>query len=274
MIKRILVGLAGTTCTPTAIQHAIELAQTHDAEVTGVTMLHFGRVRGGVAGLAKAPNLETELAERMAVARLRNQQAIRDFEAACQAANIKNRVVEELGDPFTRLAELARYHDLMLFGLRGVLYDDSFASDPESLMVRLVGAGVRPLVAVPEAGRGVQRAVVAYNGSMESAKAMKRFVQMRLWPHAELKIMTFQPTDAQASELLQPAEEYCRKHGYTVSCQSIPGNPTFLLQAARMWDADIIVMGNSCRSVLLRKILGDTLLATLRDTPIPLFLAQ
>jgi hypothetical protein len=36
----------------------------------------------------------------------------------------------------------------------------------------------------------------------------------------------------------------------------------------------MLVMGNSSRSVLLRKVLGDTLLATLRDTEIPLFLAQ
>jgi nucleotide-binding universal stress UspA family protein len=274
MMKRILVGLAGTTCTPAAVRHAIALAQLHDAEVAGVTVLDFSRVRGVAAGMAKAPNLEIVLAERMAAARSQNQQAIHDFTAACQAANIKHQVVEETGDPFTRLVELARYHDLMLFGLRGVQNDGSFATDPESLMIRLVAAGVRPLVAVPENSRDVQRAVVAYNGSMESAKAMKRFVQMRLWPNAELKIVTFQPTDAQARELLEPAEEYCRKHGYTVSSQSIPGSPTFLLQAAKMWDAEIIVMGNSARSVLLRKVLGDTLLATLRETTIPLYLAQ
>lgn len=47
-----------------------------------------------------------------------------------------------------------------------------------------------------------------------------------------------------------------------------------LLAAATLWQADMIVMGNSARSVLLRKVLGDTLVATLRDAQIPLFLAQ
>lgn len=274
MIKRILVGLAGTTSTFAAIQHAIVLAQVHDAEVTGVTVLDFDRVRVTAAGVAKSPTLEDVSAERLSTARSQNQQAIHDFETTCQAANIKHRIVEESGDPFTRLVDLARYHDLLLFGLRGVFHDGSFASDPESLLIRLVGAGARPLVAVPESSRDVQRAMIAYNGSMESANAIKRFVQMRLWPHAELKIVTFQPTEAQAIEVLQPAEEYCRKHGYAVSSQSIPGHPTFLLQAAKMWDADIIVLGNSARSVMLRKVLGDTLLATLRETQIPLYLAQ
>jgi len=47
-----------------------------------------------------------------------------------------------------------------------------------------------------------------------------------------------------------------------------------ILKVAKKYQADMIVMGNSAHSVLLRKVLGDTLLATLRDTEIPLFLAQ
>jgi len=45
MIKRILVGLAGTTYTPVAIQRAVSLTQTHVAEVTGVTVLDRRRIR-------------------------------------------------------------------------------------------------------------------------------------------------------------------------------------------------------------------------------------
>ncbi len=57
--------------------------------------------------------------------------------------------------------------------------------------------------------------------------------------------------------------------------KSNPGDPkVLLLAAATLWQAEMLVMGNSSRSVLLRKVLGDTLLATLRDTEIPLFLAQ
>ena len=43
MIKRVLVGLAGTTYTPVAIERAVTLAKTHDAEVTGVTVLDARR---------------------------------------------------------------------------------------------------------------------------------------------------------------------------------------------------------------------------------------
>jgi len=275
MIKRILVGLAGTTYTPVAIQRAITLAQAHEAEVTGVTVLDSSRVRCEGIGLAKAPNRELVRGERMAIERSQIVQTVDDFKAACQSAHIKHHIVEESGDAFTSLVELARYHDLMVFGLRSVFDYDFHAGDPESLLIRLVGAGVRPMIAVSEQFRSISRVMIAYNGTMESAKAMKRFVQMRLWPNVELKVVTFHSSDGKANELLRDAMDYCRAHGFSVCHQSNPGDPKVLLPAAAaLWQADMIVMGNSARSVLLRKVLGDTLLGTLRDTQIPLFLAQ
>jgi nucleotide-binding universal stress UspA family protein len=275
MIKRILVGLGGTPYTPVAIQRAVMLAKSHEAELTGVTVLDTKRVRCEGTGLVKAPNRDSLRVERMQIALSQIQQCVGEFESACQAANVKHRVVEESGDAFSSLVDHARYHDLMVFGLRSIFEYDFMAGAPESLLIRLVGAGVRPLIAVSDRFRSMSRVLIAYNGSMESAKAMKQFVQMRLWPNAELKLMTFHPSGDQADELLWAAAEYCRAHGFRVCHQSNPGDPrVLLLPAATMWQADMIVMGNSARSVIVRKVLGDTLLATLRDTKIPLFLAQ
>ena len=253
MIKRILVGLAGTTYTPVAIERAVTLAQTHDAEVTGVTVLDSRRVRS-LGGAVPPPWEDADAIRnrRMAITETRIAQSIRDFEAACQTAKIKYHFVEESGDAFTRLVDLARYHDLMVFGLRSVFDYDFLAGDPESILIRLVGAGVRPLIAVSEKFRSISRVLIAYNGSMESAKAMKRFVQMRLWPGAELKIVTFHPSDNKADELLRAAEEYCRAHGFSVCHQSNPGDPkVLLLAAATLWQADMIVMGNSAHAAAM-----------------------
>ncbi len=275
MIKRILVGLAGATYTPVAIQRAVMLAQAHGAEVTGVTILDSSQVRFEGIGLLKAPNLQAVRAERMQIAREHIQQTVGDFRAACQTASVRHRIVEESGDAFTRLVDLTRYHDLMVFGLRSIFEYDFLADDPESLLVRLVGAGVRPLIAVTDQHRSISRVLIAYSGSMESATAMKRFVQMRLWPDAELRVVTFHPETDIAFDLLREAEDYCRSHGFSVCHYSDQGTPEGqLLAAAKMWQADMIVMGNSARNVLLRKLLGDTLTATLHSTDIPLFLAQ
>jgi len=196
MIKRVLIGLAGTTYTPVAIQRAITVAQSHDAEVTGVTVLDRGRVRCEGIGLLKAPGRELIRAERMEIARSQIEQSVHDLETACQTADIKYRIAEESGDAFTALIDLARCHDLMVFGLRSVFEYDFLGCDPGELLLH---AGVSPIIAVSEKIRCVSRVVIAYSGSMESAKAMKHFVQMRLWPDAKLRVITFHPSDNEAA---------------------------------------------------------------------------
>ena len=45
MIKRILVGLGGTEFTTVAIRRAVELAQIHQAQLTGVTVIDVERLK-------------------------------------------------------------------------------------------------------------------------------------------------------------------------------------------------------------------------------------
>ena len=276
MIKRILVGLAGTTFTPVAVQRAVALAKAHDAEITGVTAFDPHRLRTReqpVSARIRHPSLRSE--RPIAVSPESIEESIQHLERSCEQAGVKCRQLRESGDAFTTLINLARYHDLIVFGLGSVLKYSFPGDGPHQQLIRLIGAGVRPLIAVSEKFRSISRVLIAYDGSMESAKAMKRFVQMRLWPHAELKLMTFHPSDRQAYELLVAAEEYCRAHGFGVCHEANPGDPkALLLPAATLWQADMIVMGNSARSVLLRRLVGDTLLTTLTETEIPLFLAQ
>lgn len=75
--------------------------------------------------------------------------------------------------------------------------------------------------------------LIAYNGSMESAKAMKRLVQMRLWLDVEWEVMMFHMSDDKASELLLPAATYCRAHGFKACHQSNLGDRSTVLAARR-----------------------------------------
>ncbi len=161
MIKRILVGLGGTAYTPVAIRQAVSLAQSSGAEVTGAAVLDVRRVRNlGRAVLQTRDEMDAIGNARTAITEDRIAQSIRDFEAACQAADVKHRVVEETGDAFTKLIELARYHDVMVFGLRSIFEYDFLCPDPQALLMRLVGAGVRPLIAVAQEFRPINRVLI------------------------------------------------------------------------------------------------------------------
>jgi len=275
MLKRILVGLGGTEYTVSATNQAVALAMAHDAEVTGVSIIDEGRLTYSgpvpIGGGHYAHELANDLMEK---AKERCEWAVHEFTEACQAAGVRHKVLREVGEPFTLMIDQARYHDLMIFGLRS-LFEFSLLPDPHNALVRLVQAGVRPLLAVSKGFYPVKKVLIAYSGSMESAKAMKRFVQMRLWPEAKLRIVTFELQADNAERLVGDAADYCRAHRFEPEEAFVPDSPKdHLLPYAAEWGADLIVVGNSAKHLLLRHIFGETALHVIRNADRPLFLAQ
>ncbi len=275
MIKRILVTLSGTSFTATATKYALELAKLHKAEVTGVTDVDIAKlmkvgpvpIGGGAAAASLAEH-------RIHVTEEHVEQAIHDFEQACANAGMIHCVDRETGDPFDRLIALWRYHDLTIAGLRG-LFEYGVVQNPDDILIRLISEGVRPILAVPKAYRPIRKVLVAYNGSMESAKALKQFVQMDLWPDIALQIVCFDMTPQESETLLADASSYCRSHGLAAQTQHVDGGPRdHLLEYARQSEADLIVLGSTSRARIFKRLLGDTALHCLRNADVPLFLTQ
>ena len=277
MIKKILLGLGGTPYTTVAIQRAVQVARHYGAAITGVTAISLDRLKG--IGAEQKESAYTNM-DRLTVTRELIEEAVSLFESACSAEGIKFQIKHEMEDSFSLMISLSRYHDIMIFGLRSIFeYNvsivDLSVEEPKDTLARLISAGVRPIIAVSDTFRPIQKVLIAYSGSMESAKTMKRFVQMRLWPDAKLKIVTFQSSEEKARHLLNDASEYCRAHGYSVVGESNPGSPKdFLLPIASYWQADMIVLGNSAGNLLVKRALGETALHIIRNADRPLFLCQ
>ncbi|WP_319407184.1 universal stress protein [uncultured Desulfosarcina sp.] len=275
MTKRILVGLGGTPFTTVAVKRAVELARTHHAHVTGVTIVELDRLqRVGPVPLGGAAYAQRMAQRRIDVTRERVEAAVSEFEKACQEAGVNCSVERETGNAFDLMISHARYHDLTIFGLKS-LFDYGLTEEPKDALIRLVSQGVRPILAVSPQYRNIRKALVAYSGSMESAKAMRRFVQMRLWPDVRIDIVHFSTDTSKGKELLAAATEYCRAHGYETKMRIVDEDADAgILDHAQQTQADIIVMGNSVRSLMFRQIMGSTALATIQNADRPLFLAQ
>ena len=275
MLKRILLGLGGTPYTDVAIRRAVELASLHGALITGVTVVDTKRLKqvgpvppGGGIYAAKLRE------KRMAITEERIDNAIEQFKAACREAGIPAKFERETGDPFELMIAHARYSDVTIFGLRS-LFDYGFTMEPRDALIRLVSQGVRPIIAVSPEFRKIRNVLIAYSGSMESAKAMRRFIQLNPWPDIRLRIVHFGKQSDSAKQLLKEAGDYCCDHGHPNETEMIdkPAR-TELITYARQHDMDLIVMGNSIRNLLFRHLLGDTVLNTIQTTDRPLFLAQ
>ena len=275
MIKRILVGIGGTEFTDVAIERALEIAKIHDAIVTGVTVVDIKRLQkvgpvplGGAAYADKLRKKRTEITKE------RIEQAVTKCEDGCRKSGIACKIEQETGDPFELMISHARYNDITIFGLRS-LFDYGLTPEPRDALIRLVSQGVRPIVAVSPQYREIRRVLVAYNGSMESAKAMRRYVQLRPWANVTLRIVFLGDENERAQGLLEDARGYCQAHGFDAETELVKAPAkNGLIEYAQANDFDLIVMGNSSRSILVRQIVGDTVLSTIQQADRPLFLAQ
>ncbi len=275
MIRRILVGLTGTPYTPVAIQRARELAKRHDALVTGIAVSN--RIAAAnVAPLSMVSLVDAERlrAERITTIEQRIDKAVADFEQAFEGSGLRTDVVRTQSNPVEALCRHWRYHDALVLGLRG-LFEYGVLDEPRDALMKLIGAGVRPIIAVSSRYREINRVLIAYSGSMESAKTMKRFVQLRLWPDAAVRIVHFSENTERAAKLLSNAHDYCRDWGMETETDAPPGTADKrLLPYAEDWSADMIVLGDSACSVLERRLFGCTVEHVIRNAPIPLFLAH
>lgn len=110
---------------------------------------------------------------------------------------------------------------------------------------------------------------------MKSAKTIKRFMSMQLWPDLSVKVVTFEHPPEVARELVDDVASYCRAYGVDAEVAHVTGSAQQqLLQHATDWKADLIVLGNSAKNVWLKKLLGETALHVIRHADVPLFLSE
>jgi len=280
MIRRILVGLGGQLSLASEVDHALELADRYDAELTGVTIMDTRMLSSVGPVPLGAGEAAAELARHRAAATAAHMEAaVAAFDDACRRAKVRYQIQrEERADPFDRLISESRYHDLVVCGLRGIFESGLVGSSPAEcgeILARLVGSGVRPLLAAAPQFRKIHRVMIAYSGSVESAKTMKQFIQYRPWREIQLRICVFNHTPERAARLLNSADALCRSHGFQAELLHIPGSPhDQILPAAYDWNADLLVLGNSARNLLLRRVLGETALRVMQTSSLPLFLSQ
>jgi len=148
-IKRILVGLGTSRTAESVTAHAIEIAKPRGAELVGLAVTDPVRLEWtgprpmGVGVEEKTAELRKSRYER---AQADIAAARETFSARCRSAGVAHRVDEETGDPFDVAEDLVRYHDMCVFGLRG-LFEHDVVPEPVDALERLVSAGVRPVLA-------------------------------------------------------------------------------------------------------------------------------
>ena len=285
-MKHLLLELDDSPDADSSRDVAIELARAHEGFVTGlyVHITRTPRLPYTTATMISA-QMSSEL-NRAARTDVEDQQRIQDetidrFMRAAAAAGVAAdhhvELVGEGGTPTPHLVRYGRTADAIVIGRKS-----DADGDPANLDVVhdvLFGAGV-PVIVVPSklmdgAGR---RVLIAWNGSRESARAVKDALPF-LEKAERVTVLCVGQTRAGAN--IRPGEEvtrYLGYHGIEASLDNIDEGSMTVGDAILMHQgdigADMLVMGGYGHSRLREFVLGGVTKRILERCPTPVLMSH
>jgi nucleotide-binding universal stress UspA family protein len=169
-----------------------------------------------------------------------------------------------------------KYQDLLIVGRD----PHFFYSHPETstkTLVRVVRETIAPTLIVPDTYRPIKRALITYDGSDASARAMRRFVHLQPFgTDVQVEILNvYSSNESEGSRLaLERAKAYLEVHGYAPHTTSVKGNDATqeIFDFAQSFEADILVAGAHSVSMWRKLAFGSTTASLLEKSPLPLFL--
>lgn len=231
-------------------EHLAELKEALEAEAAKLKEI-FDRVMKaeGVSIIASATHRD----DAGATASFRDQQGILPFD----------------------LSAAARVSDVIVFG-RGA---GDLGYPDANLIEEAIFQSGRPVIITPggKFERTPRRILVAWNGGREAARALSS--AMPLFEETDAALVLSIGTIPSDLEGPEKAAELLRLHGVKAEAKRrTPGaddtNEEDLLEAAREWKADLIVMGAYSHSRWRELVLGGFTRKLLKQSEFPLFLAH
>lgn len=275
MIKRILVGLDGSAYSKSATRVALDLAKAHGASVSGMAVvdtreIHSHGIGAGVGAAYYAAHLRKSLTDEW---RRRTRGHIAQFGAAARRADVPFAVFHEEGVPFKAIVEDAKYHDLIVVGLRTYFHGPEERGPGDTLM-RLSRTGVCPILAVPKSCRPVRRVLAALSGGPSASRAFQSFLQLAPWPGASLVLLHVAEDARRGGFVVNGYQDYATAHGLPVEPLLLqdedPGKAT--LREAKDHACDAIVIGANDRSSIGDLFFGSNTTEVLEGAEVPVFL--
>ncbi|MBC03112.1 MAG: hypothetical protein CMJ34_07395 [Phycisphaerae bacterium] len=274
-LKRVLVALGGSRYMDSAMAEAVQIARRNRAEIIGLAVMDETLVdpaqAAPIGGGASAADLRDDRRRRIEEA---IDDAIGRFERVLADSGLPGRAERTDGDAQEVLVEAMKLADLSIIGIRHA-FDYGTVDHADDFIARVATASNRPIIAMPEGARPVSKVLVAYDGSMASANALRSFTTLRAFDPSLIRLVYCRDDESDPDAILAEGRGYLELHGYTVETAVLEDPPsTAILAEATDIEADLVVMGAVGRRGLSRLPAGDTAASLLETSSVPLFLRR
>ena len=215
MLKRVLVPLDPSPYTDSAIQIAMTMSKIYDAQLTGLVVLDIPGIEKSIGPI---PAGALHFAEKMEMAKKteasqRIESLMKKFRDRCELEGVAYTEAHEQGYPSDQIIELSKYYDLMILGLRTFYHFETSDQAGESLD-NLVKESITPIFGIPRnyyinvLGGQKVKVLIAYDGGLQSARALQRFAQLSNSDYMDITILNSSEDKKAGNYVLDRASEY------------------------------------------------------------------
>jgi nucleotide-binding universal stress UspA family protein len=277
MIKTILVGLDGSETAAAATSYALWLAKRFGAEVVGLHVVDVVSIEGSflhdISGsLGFEPYLDFSSKMREALEE-RGKGLLDAFRERAEHEGVSSQTVLATGVVANELVERARTADLVVIGQRGV--DERFSTGLLGGTAESVSRKCpKPVFIAPREFRECQNPLLAYDGSVRAAAAMKVAAEFCSMLSLPLTVLTVSRDPEHGRKTLAEAQDYLRPYGLDVHAELQPAGsvPERIAELLRERGHDLLFIGAYGHSRVIEMVLGSTTEYVLRNAPCPVFL--
>ncbi len=201
--------------------------------------------------------------------------SLNQLEQHCRKAGIGFRRIQETGTPHEQILLEAQRHDVVLLGKESNP-DPGLGVPEKTILESVLRHSPRPVVAVPDELDGRQGILVAYDGSLQAARALMALVASGLAALGDVRILSLdRQSEEEAAEHAGRAAGYLAAHGIEAEAQprvTDTAPETAIAEEADRQAVELIVMGAYGRSQLAEFFLGSATTGVIDEAAAPVFL--
>ena len=280
MYKSILLGTDGSSAAEVAADYAIWFANQLGARLRVLYITDIRLLEGPwMSDLSGAVGAQPYVALVPQIQKFQRDKAAMILAAAekrCDDAHVTCETAHETGGLVQVLLDYEQRTDLVVLGQRGEHARWSGGMLGSSVE-RMVRASIKPCLVTPEKFQPIGHLLLAYDGSIESGKALQAGIDLVLALGARVTIITVcqSETEESASKVLNDAVQLARGHGLKPQAQLVHGNAEAeILNHCEKIEATLIVMGAYGHTRIRELILGSTTSHVMRKAPVPVLLVR
>ena len=197
------------------------------------------------------------------------------FAARCDEAGLPHAEKKAIGIPHERIEQEGQCCDLILLSRQSRFRFMAREDLEDETLETVLKNTPRPIVATAGATLPEGPIVVAYDGSLQAARALGAFAATGLGKSRPVHILSLDVDATEAGQHAERAREFLAYHkveAVPVVLESSVEAGKVILEQTRRLGAELLVMGAYGQPILREFFLGSVTSTILEESPVPVFL--